>query len=46
MLDKNVSLSRPTSLPDFFKPSSGTWVSPPVLLDIGYDDTDDPNTVH
>jgi hypothetical protein len=40
-----MSLSRQTSVLDFFKSSSGTHESPLVLLDIGDDDPDDPPTV-
>jgi hypothetical protein len=42
---KKRSLSRQTSVLDFFKSSSETRVSPPVLLDIGDDDPDDRPTV-
>jgi hypothetical protein len=45
MLKEKVSLSRQTSMPDFFKSSSRTCASPPVLLDTGDDDRDDPTTV-
>jgi hypothetical protein len=33
MLEEEVSLSRQTSVSDFFKSSSGTCASPPELLD-------------
>jgi len=46
MLEEEVSLSRQTSVSDFFKSSSGTCESPPELLDIGDDCPDDPTTVH
>ena len=42
---KKLSVSRQTSVFDFCKSSSRTCASPPVLLDIDYDDTDDPPTV-
>ena len=35
-----------TSVPDFFKSSSGTRTSPSVLQDIGDDGTDDVPAVH
>jgi hypothetical protein len=41
---KKRPLSRQTSVLDFFKSSSWTLASPPVLLDTG-DDPDDPPTV-
>ena len=44
--EEEVSLSRQTSVSDFFKSSSGTCVSPPELLDIGDGCPDDPTTVH
>jgi len=44
MLEEEVSLSRQTSVSDFFKSSSGA--SPPELLDIGDDCPDDPTKVH
>jgi hypothetical protein len=43
--EKKRSLPWQTSVFDFFKPSSGTRVSPPVLLDTGDDDPDDMMTV-
>jgi hypothetical protein len=43
--EKKSSLSRQTSVLDFFTSSSGTRASPPVLLDIGDDDPDDPPTL-
>lgn len=43
---KKLSLSRQTSVFDFCKSSSKTCASPPVLLDIGNGDTDDPPTVN
>ena len=43
--EKRRSLSRLTSVLDFFKPSSGTGTYPFVLLGIGYDDPDDPPAV-
>jgi hypothetical protein len=42
--EKKWSFSRETSVLDFFKSSSRTLTSLPVLLDIG-DDSDDPPTV-
>ena len=41
MKEKKTSLPRQTSALDFFKSSSWTYASPPVLLDIGDDDPDD-----
>jgi hypothetical protein len=38
---KKMSLSHQNSGSDFFKSSSGTCASPPVLLNIGGDDPDD-----
>ena len=43
--EKRRSLSRLTSMLDFFKPSSGTGIYPAVLLGIGYDDPDAPPPV-
>jgi len=43
--EKQRSLSGQNSALDFSKSSSGTLLSPPVLLDIGKDDTDGPPTV-
>jgi len=40
-----MSLSCQTSLFRFFKTSPGAYASPPVLLDIGDDDPDDPPAV-
>jgi hypothetical protein len=42
---QKLSFSRQTSVFDFCKSSSRTCASPPVLLDIDNDDTDDPPTV-
>jgi hypothetical protein len=41
ILKEKVSLSDQTSVPDFFKSSSGTWALPPALLDIGAGDPDE-----
>lgn len=41
ILKEKRSLSRLTSMLDFFKPSSGTGTYPDILLGIGYDDPDD-----
>jgi hypothetical protein len=38
-------LSRQSSVLDFFKSSSGTLASPPVLLDTADDGPDDPPTI-
>jgi hypothetical protein len=43
--EKKRSLSRQTSVLDFFKPYSVNRASPPVLLDIGDDAPDDLPTV-
>jgi hypothetical protein len=43
--EQKRSLSRQTLVLDFFMSSSGTCAIPPVLLDIGDDDPDDPPTV-
>ena len=43
--EKKRSLSCHSSMLGFFKPSSGTHASPPVLLDIEDDDPDDKPTV-
>lgn len=42
---QKLSFSRKTSVFDFCKSFSRTCASPPVLLDIDNDDTDDPPTV-
>ena len=42
---KKLPFSHQTSLSDFCKSSSRTCASPPVLLDIGNDDIDEPPTV-
>jgi hypothetical protein len=42
--EKERSLSRQTTVLDFFQSSSGTRASLPVLLDIVDDDGDDPST--
>jgi len=41
ILEEKKSLSHDSSMLDFFKLSSGTPASPPVLLEIGDDDPDD-----
>lgn len=41
LMEKKRSLSRLTSVLDFFKLSSGTPASPPVSLYSGIDDRDD-----
>jgi hypothetical protein len=46
MLQEEISLSRQTSVSDFFKSSSGIRASPPKLLDIGDDCPDGLTTVH
>jgi hypothetical protein len=43
--EKKMSLCCQTSLLCFFKTSPGARASPPVLLDIGDDDPDDPPAV-
>jgi hypothetical protein len=43
--EKKRFLSHQSSWLDFFKSSSGTHASPPVLLDIGGDQPDDPLAV-
>ena len=42
--EKKRSFSRQTSVLDFLKSSSGTRVSPPVLVNTGCDDPDDRST--
>ena len=44
--EEEVSLSRQTSVSDFFKSSSGTCALPPELLDSRDEYPDDPTAVH
>jgi hypothetical protein len=43
--EKKMSLSRQSSVLDFFRSYSGSRASPPVLLDIEYADPDDLSTL-